>query len=332
METQRGNLFDLLRDDDHEDPSQLIAAVTAAGKQPQKIPSVKGSQAKLPSKPLPLQQVVKGAKNNGAQIIQTSQSQFPRRGTHGQNREFRAKGHDANTQTEEGWGGETPRGSSWYANGDVKDASLGGPRRAYDRYSNANRRPDAKGDEFRTQFTEKGSKGNSEKLEKKENRPVDDGKADKEDPQKEEEKEPEDKEMTLEEYEKIMEERRKALVSVKTEDRKVEMDKDFECMKQLSVKKENNEVFIQLGSNKDASKKKDTERQEKSRKSLNVNKFLRPVEGQNYNRSEGRGRARGTNRGQGGQTRGHFIGWPVSSDAEVPLINDPSHFPTLSVN
>lgn len=52
--------------------------------------------------------------------------------------------------------------------------------------------------------------------------------------------------MTLEEYEKIMEERRKALVSTKTEERKVEMDKDFECMKQLSVKKENNEVFIQL--------------------------------------------------------------------------------------
>lgn len=56
METQRSNLFDLLRDDDHEDPSQLIAAVTAAAKQPQKIPSVKGSQAKLPSKPLPPQQ------------------------------------------------------------------------------------------------------------------------------------------------------------------------------------------------------------------------------------------------------------------------------------
>lgn len=66
--------------------------------------------------------------------------------------------------------------------------------------------------------------------------------------------------------------------------------------------------------------------------SLNVNEFLRPVEGQNYNRSEGRGRARSTNHGQGGQTRGHFIGRPVSCDAEVPLINDSSHFPTLAVN
>ena len=42
--------------------------------------------------------------------------------------------------------------------------------------------------------------------------------------------------MTLEEYEEIMEERRKALVSTKTEERKVEMDKDFECMKQLCQK------------------------------------------------------------------------------------------------
>lgn len=46
---------------------------------------------------------------------------------------------------------------------------------------------------FCCRLTEKGSKENSEKLEKKENRPVDDGKADKEDPQKEEEKELEDK-------------------------------------------------------------------------------------------------------------------------------------------
>lgn len=95
---------------------------------------------------------VKEAKNNGAERIQTSQSQFPRSGTHGQNREFRVKGHDANTQTEGSRGSEAPRDSSWYANGDVKDASLGGPRRAYDRYSNTNRRPDAKGDEFRTQL------------------------------------------------------------------------------------------------------------------------------------------------------------------------------------
>lgn len=95
---------------------------------------------------------VKEANNNGAQRIQTSQSQFPRSGTHGQNREFRAKGHAANTQTEGSRGGEASRGSSWHANGDVKDASLGGPRRVYDRYSNTNRRPDAKGDEFLTQL------------------------------------------------------------------------------------------------------------------------------------------------------------------------------------
>ncbi|KAF3333395.1 hypothetical protein FCM35_KLT01086 [Carex littledalei] len=182
METQRGNLFDLLRDDDHKDPSQLIAAA----KQPQKIPSVKGSQPKLPSKPLPPQQAVKEARNNGAQRIQTSQSQFLRSGTHGQNREFRAKGHDV-THKQKGVGEVRPH-----------EALLGTQMEI---------------------FTEKGSKENAEKLEKMENRPVDDGNTDKDDPQKEEEKEPEDKEMTLEEYEKLMEERRKALVSMKTEER-----------------------------------------------------------------------------------------------------------------
>lgn len=50
----------------------------------------------------------------------------------------------------------------------------------------------------------------------------------------------------MEEYEKIMEERKKALASTKTEERKVKMDKVFESMKQLCVKKETDEVFIQL--------------------------------------------------------------------------------------
>jgi Stm1 len=51
MEMQRSNPFDVLRDDNLEDPSQLIAA-----KQPQKIASTKVSQSKLPSRPLPPQQ------------------------------------------------------------------------------------------------------------------------------------------------------------------------------------------------------------------------------------------------------------------------------------
>ena len=51
--------------------------------------------------------------------------------------------------------------------------------------------------------------------------------------------------MTLEEYEKVREEKRKALLTLKTEERKVDA-KEFESMQQLSNKKENNVIFIKL--------------------------------------------------------------------------------------
>ena len=52
--------------------------------------------------------------------------------------------------------------------------------------------------------------------------------------------------MTLEEYEKVLEEKRKALQATKVEERKVDT-KVFEAMQQLSSKKSNNdEVFIKL--------------------------------------------------------------------------------------
>ena len=53
-------------------------------------------------------------------------------------------------------------------------------------------------------------------------------------------------EMTLEEYEKIKEEKRKALLALKAEERKVEVDKDLQSLQPLSNKKENDEVFIKL--------------------------------------------------------------------------------------
>ena len=53
-------------------------------------------------------------------------------------------------------------------------------------------------------------------------------------------------EMTLEEFEKIREEQRKALLALKTEERKVEVDKELQSMQQLSVKKDAEEVFIKL--------------------------------------------------------------------------------------
>lgn len=52
--------------------------------------------------------------------------------------------------------------------------------------------------------------------------------------------------MTLEEYEKVLEEKRKALLALKTEERKVDLDKDFESMQQLSSKKGNDDIFIKL--------------------------------------------------------------------------------------
>ena len=52
--------------------------------------------------------------------------------------------------------------------------------------------------------------------------------------------------MTLEEYEKILEEKKKALQATKVEERKVDT-KVFESMQQLSNKKTNDEeIFIKL--------------------------------------------------------------------------------------
>lgn len=52
--------------------------------------------------------------------------------------------------------------------------------------------------------------------------------------------------MTLEEYEKVLEEKRKALQTLKTEERKVDVDKEFKSMQQLSSKKGNDDIFIKL--------------------------------------------------------------------------------------
>ncbi|EMS56112.1 hypothetical protein TRIUR3_18406 [Triticum urartu] len=75
----------------------------------------------------------------------------------------------------------------------------------------------------------------------------------------------EDKEMTLEEYEKVLEEKRKAILALKAEERKVEVDKELQSMQQLSVKKDAEEVFIKLGSDKEK-KKENTEREERAKK------------------------------------------------------------------
>lgn len=50
--------------------------------------------------------------------------------------------------------------------------------------------------------------------------------------------------MTLEEYEKVLEEKRKALQVLKTQERKVDV-KEFESMQQIS-KKTSDDIFIKL--------------------------------------------------------------------------------------
>lgn len=52
-------------------------------------------------------------------------------------------------------------------------------------------------------------------------------------------------EMTLEEYEKVLEEKRKALQTLKTEERKVDA-KEFESMQPLANKKNNDDIFVKL--------------------------------------------------------------------------------------
>ncbi|PPD78573.1 hypothetical protein GOBAR_DD24491 [Gossypium barbadense] len=133
-----------------------------------------------------------------------------------------------------------------------------------------------------------------------------------------EEKEPENKEMTLEEYEKIVEEKRKALLALKTEERKVDT-KEFESMQQLSSKKSNDDIFIKLGSEKD--KRKDADKEERVKKSVSINEFLKPAEGERYyGPGRGRGRGRGPRGGYGGNT---------ASSVLAPSIEDPGHFPSL---
>ncbi|OIW01155.1 hypothetical protein TanjilG_17712 [Lupinus angustifolius] len=137
-----------------------------------------------------------------------------------------------------------------------------------------------------------------------------------------EEKEPEDKEMTLEEYEKVLEEKRKALQALKTEQRKVDT-KEFESMQPLSSKKNNHEIFAKLGSDKD--KRKDgIEKEEKSKKSVSINEFLKPAAGESFYNPGGRGRGRG----RGARSSGGFRG-NSTSNAPAPAIEDPGHFPTL---
>ncbi|KAI4371466.1 hypothetical protein MLD38_019698 [Melastoma candidum] len=220
-----------------------------------------------------------------------------------------------------------------FSNGEVGEGER--PRRVFERRSGTGR-----GNEFKREGAGRGNWGTAtdeiapeteevltevEKSVVPEKQPGEEDAADtgKEAPANDpEEKEPEDNEMTLEEYEKVREEKRKALLALKSEERKVVLDKDLKNMHQLSNKKENNDVFIKLGSDKDR-RKEAAEKEEKARKAVSINEFLKPADGQNYYNPGGRGRGRG--RG----SRGGYGGGGYAPSAPAPSIEDPGQFPSL---
>lgn len=354
------NPFDLLGDYDAEDPSQLIAAQqqkapapspakkAPAQAQPQKLPA----QAKLPSKPLPPAQAVREARNETGRGGRGGRGYGRGRGGGGFNREYGNNENSFNNSgvasglgaTEDGdtekpserrggYGG--PRGSrggrrGGFNNGEVGDGER--PHRVFERRSGTGR-----GNEIKREGAGRGNWGTetdeisqvTEEVNENEKVveqplgdevPVD---GNKETPVNEpEEKEPEDKEMTLEEYEKVREEKRKALQALKTQERKVDVDKEFQSMQQLSSKKSNDDVFIKLGSDKDK-RKEIADKEEKAKKAVSINEFLKPAEGDRYYNPSGRGRGRG--RG----FRGGFDGGNSISNVAAPSIEDPGQFPTL---
>ncbi|KAJ1263781.1 hypothetical protein BS78_09G213100 [Paspalum vaginatum] len=230
-----------------------------------------------------------------------------------------------------------------YRDGEFGDDSERPPRRTYERHSGTGRGFEMKRegagrgnwgtttDEIIAQETEEGLKLDEKPpvLEKQgalEDTPqAEENKDNKDATANEEEEKEEDKEMTLEEFEKIREEKRKALLALKTEERKVEVDKDLQSMQPLSNKKGNDEVFVKLGSDKDALKKKENaERDERAKKSVSINEFLKPAEGERYYGGRGRGRGRGDRGGFRGGYGGGYRAPPAA-----PAIQDQSQFPLL---
>ncbi|GAB4835033.1 hypothetical protein Ancab_033300 [Ancistrocladus abbreviatus] len=316
-------------------------------------------QAKLPTKPPPPAQAVRDAKNEGPRgggrgggrgygrgrgggsfNRDSASGENTASGNNGLQVGFRSPEDRESGRPSEKRGYSGPRGGfrgtrrGGFSNGEVGEGER--PRRPYERRSGTGRGIEIKRDgagrgnwgspfDEISQETEEavavtevnvaaekqvGDEGNAEaKEETSVNKP--------------EEKEPEEKQMTLEEYEKVLEEKRKALQALKTEERKVDVDKEFESMQVVSKKKGDDDVFIKLGYDKDK-RREVAEKEERAKKSLSINEFLKPAEGDTYYRSGGRGRGRG-GRGRGGG----FGGGSAASNVSAPSIEDPGEFPSL---
>ncbi|KAF2574588.1 hypothetical protein F2Q70_00002302 [Brassica cretica] len=331
------NPFDLLGDD-AEDPSQIVLSL------PKKVektaPVQPAKAAKFPAKPSPPSQAVRESRNGPSG---GRGGGGPPRGSFnpGGNRPHDPKDGPKDGERNGGFRGHRQSGGrgghiGGFANGKTGDVER--PRRVYDRRSGTGRSNDVK--------REGGGRGNwgtpeddiqpatEEPTTEVEKSPVaekeggEDATTDAKKEAPEVEQEPEDKEMTLEEYEKILEEKKKALQATKVEERKVDT-KVFESMQQLSNKKSNDEeIFIKLGSDKD--KRKDAaEKEEKAKKSLSINEFLKPANGETYNPRGGyrgrggRGQRDGKVNGGGNQRNG-------GASAPAPAIGDSAQFPSLA--
>ncbi|XP_057472751.1 RGG repeats nuclear RNA binding protein C-like [Actinidia eriantha] len=101
---------------------------------------------------------------------------------------------------------------------------------------------------------------------------------------REEEEKEDAKKLTLKQYQQQLLEKRKALEALKPEERKVDVDTDFESMQLVGRKKEDS-LLIKQDSEKDKLKKKD----DKVRKSVSITEFLKPAEGYNSRGGGGRG-------------------------------------------
>ncbi|CAA0825424.1 Hyaluronan / mRNA binding family [Striga hermonthica] len=350
------NPFGLLGDDDAEDPSLLLAAQkkapapapAPAPAQSKKDPAKVKPEAKLPTKPAPPAQAVRELRNEGTR---GGRGGFGRGGGRGGGRGYNREPFDSENAfgnnngfsggyskpSEDGDGGKAPSERRPYGGprGGFRGGRRGGfnneetayGRRLYERRSGTGR-----GNEYKRDGSGRGNWGtptdeiipeteepiNEVKNVESEKEPgqEDAGDANKDAPTNEqEEAEPEEKEMTLEEYEKVLEEKRKALVALKAEERKVHLDKELESMQLLSNKKNDDEVFIKLGSDKDKRK----EAAEKAKKSVSINEFLKPANGENYYRG-GRGRGRGRG-GRGSVGNDHGL--------RAPAIEDVGQFPLL---
>ncbi|KAL1830495.1 RGG repeats nuclear RNA binding protein A isoform X2 [Daucus carota subsp. sativus] len=353
------NPFDLLVDDDNDDVSQLIQKLPPPVKKAPVVEAPAKAAGKLPSKPLPPAQAVRESRGDGQRGGGRAGGRGTGRGRGGAGRFGRDPADNGNSyssnnngfsggynrQPEEGdldkssdrrggYGGPrggAPRGGrrGGFSNGDAADGER--PRRVYERHSGTGRgnefsKRDGAGrgnwgtptDDIAPVNEELVNDGEKNVDVEKQAEQEDAGDASKENPVTEpEEKEPE--EMTLEEYEKVREEKRKALLALKSEERKVDLDKDFESMQLLSSKKNEEEIFVKLGSDKE--KRKEAEKEEKARKALSINEFLKPAEGEKY---YGPGRGRGRGRGPRGGYTGNF-----GNNVPAPIIEDQYQFPTL---